>query len=271
MSGLGTSSERFQPSLTLGRSRYGNLLAFGLPILTMCASLLTWEAASLIFEIPSYLVPRPSEFLLRLGTSFPEIAYHGWATTQVILISFLLSGIIGVLLAYLLVTWESLERGVYPLLVFLQIIPKTIAAPVFLVWFGIGTMPKFLLTTFITFFPILVDSIAGFRSVDPRLYYLSKSMGASRWQTFRDIQLPAALPHIFSGFKIASVYAVTAVITVEFIGSRDGLGNLMIHASNFTDMTLMFAAIIATALLGLAFGLAISSIESLVMPWMKFR
>ena len=137
MASLGASLNPFQPSMTLGRSRYGNLSAFGLPILTMCLSLLAWEAASLILEIPTYLVPRPSEFLLRLGTSFPEIAYQGWATAQVILLSFLLSGIIGVLLAYLLVTWESLERGVYPLLVFLQIIPKTIAAPVFLVWFGI--------------------------------------------------------------------------------------------------------------------------------------
>ena len=154
---------------------------------------------------------------------------------------------------------------------FLQIVPKTITAPLFVTWFGVGIMPKLALTTFITFFPVLVDSMTGFRSIDPRLYHLTRSMGASRWQTFIHLQFPAALPHIFSGLKIATVYAVTAVIVVEFVGSSEGLGYMIVQALGMMDMELMFAAILATSFLGLLFTLAVSSLEVVVMPWLRYK
>ena len=185
--------------------------------------------------------------------------------------AFLIGGVVGVALAYLIVTFQFLERGAYQLILFLQIIPKTITAPLFVTWFGVGVMPKLALTTFITFFPVLVDSIAGFRSIDVRLYYLSRSMGATRWQTFIRLQLPAAMPHIFSGLKIATVYAVTAVIVVEFVGSSEGLGFMIVQALGMMDMSLMFAAILATSFMGLFFSLGVSSLERLIMPWLKYR
>lgn len=242
-----------------------------LPVVTMVLVLLAWEYGEMWLHIPSYLIPRPSEFLYRFYTDFAQIWADTLATGQVIVLAFVIGGLIGVALAYLIVSFAWVERGLYPLIVFLQIIPKTITAPLFVTWFDVGLLSKLYLTTFITFFPVLVDSITGFRSIDKRLYYLSRSMGASRWQTFIHLQLPAAMPHIFSGLRIATVYAVTAVIVVEFVGSVEGLGYLIVQALGMMDMSLMFAAILATSLMGLFFNLMVSSLERLLMPWLKYR
>jgi len=254
-----------------GSALGGPIARFGLPVLTIVLAMAAWEYAEIFFQIPSYLVPRPSEFLGRFYSDFPELLRNGIATGQVILWAFLIGGGIGIALGYLIVTFRSLEGGAYRLIVFLQIVPKTITAPLFVTWFGVGIMPKLALTTFITFFPVLVDSMTGFRSIDPRLYYLSRSMGASWWQTFIHLQFPAALPHIFSGLKIATVYAVTAVIVVEFVGSSDGLGYMIVQALGMMDMSLMFAAILATSFLGLIFTLVVSSLELVVMPWLRYK
>ncbi len=258
------------------RSRVASLLDGAsakviLPILTMALVLVAWEYFCILLEIPPYLVPKPTEVLGRFYTDFANIGYHMWATSKVILMAFVFAGIIGVTMGYMIVTFATLERGAYPLIVFLEIIPKTITAPLFVAWFGVGLSSKLMLTTFIAFFPILVNSIAGFRSIDPRLYHISRSMGANWSQTFRFIQYPAALPYIFAGLKIASVYAVTASIVIEFVGSTEGLGYLIIEAMAFMDMELMFAAILATALTGLLFNLVVTSFERLVIPWMQYR
>lgn len=242
-----------------------------LPVLTMVLVLAAWEYLCVLLEIPVYLVPRPTDFLGRFYTDLGNIGYHMWATSKVILLAFVFAGAIGVTMGYMIVTFSTLERGAYPLIVFLEIIPKTITAPLFVAWFGVGLSSKLILTTFIAFFPILVNSIAGFRSVDPRLFHISRSMGANWWQTFRYIQYPAALPYIFAGLKIASVYAVTASIVIEFVGSTEGLGYLIIEAMAYMDMELMFAAILATALTGLLFNLAVTSAERMLMPWLNYR
>jgi NitT/TauT family transport system permease protein len=242
-----------------------------LPALTMLLVLAVWEGLCIALDIPPYLVPKPSGFLGRFYSDFPLIVFHMWATSKVILLAFGVAGLIAITLAYLIVTFPWLERGAYPLIVFLEIIPKTITAPLFVAWFGVGLVSKLTLTTFIAFFPILVNCIAGFRSIDPRLYHISRSMGAAWWQTFLHIQYPAALPHIFAGLKIASVYAVTASIVVEFVGSADGLGYLIVDAMAYMDMALMFTAILATSLTGLLFSLLVGATERLVMPWLQYR
>jgi NitT/TauT family transport system permease protein len=242
-----------------------------LPALTMIAVLAAWEGLCIVLDIPPYLVPKPSGFLWRFYSDLPLVAFHMWATAKVIIVAFAIASLIGTTLAYLIVTFPWLERGAYPLIVFLEIIPKTITAPLFVAWFGVGLGSKLTLTTFIAFFPLLVNGIAGFRSIDPRLYHISRSMGARWWQTFLHIQYPAALPHIFAGLKIASVYAVTASIVVEFVGSADGLGYLIVDAMAYMDMALMFAAILATSLTGLFFNLAVGATERLVMPWLQYR
>jgi NitT/TauT family transport system permease protein len=149
----------------------------------------------------------------------------------------------------------------------LQTIPKIAVAPLFIVWFGFGSLPKILLTFLLCFFPILVDTLTGFKALDPRLLYITKSMGASRTQTFRYVRLPAAVPFIFSGLKVAVVLAVTGAIVAEFVGSNAGLGYLLLRASANLDTPLIFSVLVVLSLLGLVFSSVVEFIERLVVPW----
>ena len=147
--------------------------------------------------------------------------------------------------------------------------PKTVIGPIFIIWFGISPLVSVLIVFLMCFFPILVDSMLGFRSVDPRLYYITRSMGASGWQAFRYVRLPASMPHIFAGMKIGIVKAVEGVIIAEFIASSAGLGFMIMRASSFMDMGLMFCGLIAVAIVALVFNGALSSSERILMPWKR--
>ena len=138
-----------------------------------------------------------------------------------------------------------------------------------LVWFGYSLFPKILLTSLITFFPILVDSIAGFKSVDRRLYYLSRSTGASWWQTFFKIELPSAAPQIFSGFRITIVVAVTVVIVVEWLNSTNGLGYIVLRAMDNADTSLIFATLVVGSTIGVILSYAVVALERLLLPWKR--
>jgi NitT/TauT family transport system permease protein len=175
--------------------------------------------------------------------------------------------VIAVPLALALVVVPALERGVYPLIVFLNIMPKTVVGPILIVWFGISPMVSVLIVFLMCFFPVLVDAMSGFRSVDPRLGYITRSMGASAWQTFRYIRMPAAMPSIYAGMRIGVVKAVEGVIIAEFIASSAGLGCLIMRASSFMDMPLMFSGLVVTAVVALLFNGALTLSGRLLMPW----
>ena len=145
----------------------------------------------------------------------------------------------------------------------------TVIGPILIIWFGIGPLVAALIVFLMCFFPVLVDSMSGFRLVDRRLFYISRSMGADRWQTFWKVRLPAAMPHIFSGMKIGVVKAVEGVIIAEFIASNKGLGFMIVRASAFMDMTLMFSGIVAAAIVALIFNGAMSIIGQWLMPWSR--
>jgi NitT/TauT family transport system permease protein len=139
------------------------------------------------------------------------------------------------------------------------------------VWFGFGPFPKVLLTFLLCFFPILVASMSGFRALDPRVLYLTRSMGASWWQTFRYVRTPAALPYIFSGLKVSIVLAVTAAIVAEFVGANSGLGYLLLRGSSYFDTSLIFATLVVLSVLGMVFNYAVQFAERLIMPWQQLR
>jgi NitT/TauT family transport system permease protein len=240
-----------------------------LPTLLIAVFLGLWQLSDTLFDIPVYMLPRPSDFLPQFWLSFPRLWHNTWPTALVILGGFAIGTVVSIPLAYAIASSRLLEKGLYPALVILQIAPKTIIAPLLIVWFGTGWMPQLALTTVMTFFPILVDSMTGFKAVDPRLFYIADSTGASRFETFRYIRLPAAMPYIFSGLKIGMVSAITGVMVVEYIASNAGLGYLTLWASAHLDMPLMFAAILTTAFLGLVLNLALTSVELLLMPWLK--
>lgn len=228
-----------------------------------------WQGLAVWFNVPVWLLPKPSDFMARFFSDFPLLLHHALATSQTLVLGFLLGVVIAVPLALLIVSFGTLERGLFPVIVFLNIMPKTVIGPILIVWFGITPLVAVLIVFLMSFFPVLVDSMSGFRAVDPRLYYITRSMGATRSQTFWRIRLPASMTHIFAGMKIGIVKAVEGVIIAEFIASSVGLGFLIMQASSFMDMTLMFSGLIMAALVALVFNGTMGIAEALLMPWTR--
>jgi NitT/TauT family transport system permease protein len=184
-----------------------------------------------------------------------------------VLIGFGLSILISIPLAALLSQWRWLEQTIYPLLVASQTLPKVAIAPLLVVWFGFGLVPNTLITFLMCFFPIVVDSLIGFRSVPKEVLWLAKSTGASSWNTFFKVQIPAALPSIFGGIKVASTLAVVGAVVGEFVGADSGLGYQLIIANGTLDVQLSFAVLIVLSILGITLFALVDLAERLLLPW----
>jgi NitT/TauT family transport system permease protein len=254
------------PPPTRARDRISAVL---FPVATFGLLLLAWQFLVRLFGVPEYILPVPTEFLARLVESGALIWQHTLVTASEVILGFLFAAAIGVPLGLMIVSLKWLERSLYPLIVFFQLIPKIAVAPLFVVWFGFGPFPKILLTFMLCFFPTLVASMTGFRALDERVLYLSRSMGASGMQTFRYVRLPSALAHIFGGFKVSIVFAATGAIVAEFVGSNSGLGYLLLRATSYLDMPLIFAVLVALSAIGIVFSYAVQLLERLCMPWQR--
>lgn len=265
------SSAGVPASRTRGRSARDLLETFGLPLLSFLVLLAAWELAVVLGRVPEFILPAPSQFLQRVVASRDLLWTHALATTNEIVWGFVWATVVSVPLALLITSVRFLERALYPLIVFFQLIPKIAIAPLFIVWFGFGPFPKILLTFLLCFFPTLVASMAGFNAIEPRLFYLTRSMGASRWQTFRYIRLPAALPFIFSGLKVSIVFASTGAIVGEFVGANAGLGYLLLRGTSYLDTPLIFAVLVVLSVLGLASSYLVQASEQLIMPWQRHQ
>ncbi len=239
------------------------------PALWFAGLLILWEVLVWAFHVQSFILPAPSEFLLRIYEDSDRFLLHGMITTKPVVIGFFAGAIPGIVFGYLIASFRTWERLLYPLVVFIQGLPKITLAPLLLVWFGFSEFPKILLTSLITFFPILVDSVAGFKSMDYRHYYLSRSTGASWWQTFWLLQVPSAAPNIFSGFKITIVIAVTVVVVVEWLNSKNGLGYIVLRAMDAHDTSLIFATLVVASTIGVLLNYVVIVLENLLLPWRR--
>ena len=155
----------------------------------------------------------------------------------------------------------------YPLLVFSQSVPKIAIAPLFVVWFGFGIIPKVIAAFMLGFFPVVVSTVMGFKSVDPDMLDLARSMKASRLETFLRISLPQALPSIFAGLKVSITLAVVGAVVGEFVGSNSGIGYLLQIANGNFDLPLMFAALTVLSGIGVLLFVAIDGVERMMIPW----
>lgn len=249
--------------------RGDRLAAIVYPIASFAVLLMAWQFGVRAAGVPEYILPLPTEFLAKLWTDRLLIGEHAWVTAKEIILGFLMSTAISIPLGFVIVFWKPLERAIYPLIVFFQLIPKIAIAPLFVVWFGFGMFPKVLLTFLLCFFPTLVASMTGFRALDERVLYLTRSMGASGWQTFRYVRLPAALTYIFAGLKVSVVFAATGAIVGEFVGANAGLGYLLLRGTSYLDMPLIFAVLVALAIVGIVFSYLVQFVETLLMPWQR--
>jgi len=253
---------------TLGaRSWPDRLSSWAWPSLTALGALFIWEAAVRVFDVPEFVLPTPSAVLEELWLERAQLFSQGAITLRAILLGFGLGIGVGVPAALLITYSRIFDKAVYPLLIFSQTIPKIAVAPVFIVWFGFGLLPKVLIAFLICFFPIVIDTVIGLRSVEPNAIDLIRSMGGSRAEAFRRVRIPHALPYFFSGLKIAITLAVVGAVVGEFVGSTTGLGFLIVEASGFLKNRLLFGAIIVLTVIGVALFYMVNLIERLMLPW----
>jgi NitT/TauT family transport system permease protein len=237
------------------------------PLIVIAAVVVVWELAVRLFGVPAYLLPPPSAIARRIVTDYELLAVNTWVTLGEVLAGYALAIVVSIPLAAILAQFRLVENAVYPTLVASQTIPKVAIAPILVVWFGFGLTPKILIAFLICFFPIVVDTMTGFRCVPREVIWLARSMGAPEWKTFVKIRIPAALPNIFAGLKVASTLAVVGAVVGEFIGADRGLGYQLIVANGLMDVQLSFAVLVMLSLLGIVLYLFVDLLERIALPW----
>jgi NitT/TauT family transport system permease protein len=242
-----------------------------LPPLTFIAIVGLWWGAVELFKIPAYLLPGPKGVFARLVTDAGLLWTHSQVTLTEILLGFAITIVTAIPMGLLIALSPLSKQLVYPPIMLMQLVPKIAVAPLFLVWLGFGIESKVLLTVLLTFFPLLIASISGFQILDDRLLYLTKSMGATRWLTFRHLRFPAALPVIFSGLKTSATIAATAAIVAEFVGANKGLGYVLLRGTSTMDIELVFTVLVVLTLIGVVINYAVEFSEWALTPWQRAK
>ncbi|MDQ2955091.1 MAG: ABC transporter permease [Pseudomonadota bacterium] len=237
------------------------------PMIFLAFLVVGWDLVIRLFRIPPYQIPAPQDVLITLWRDWPELLAQAWPTTIATVEGFLLSAAFGIPMAMLIVGSRTVESYIYPLLVFSQSIPKIAIAPLFVVWFGFGMMPKVLSAFLLAFFPVVVSAVQGFKSVEPEMLDLARAMEANRLQIFRMIRLPHALPAIFSGLKVSITLAVVGAVVGEFVGSNSGLGFVLQRSIGNFELPTMFAALVLLSLIGVILFWILDVIERFAIPW----
>ena len=238
-----------------------------LPLVVSVALLIAWEVAVVVLAVPKVTLPAPSTIVATIFGQWPLLMSHAVTTTVEGLVGFGLAVVVGVGLGILLAISKFFRVGVYPLIVAFQVVPKVALAPLFIVWFGLGTTARVLLAFVIAFFPMVVNTFAGIQGTDPIMLRMARSFSASRWTVFRKIELPNALPYIFSGLKIGITFAIIGIIVAEFVTAQEGLGYLIVFAEGNVNTPLLMAAVVVLSLIGVILYGAIVLLEKLVIRW----
>ncbi len=210
------------------------------------------------------MLPTPLAIVKRMATDFNLLAINSYFTLIEVLAGFLASVIVGIPIALAIFYSKVFERAVYPLLVALQTVPKVVLAPLLVLYLGYGWAPKISLAFLISFFPIVISTVVGLQALDKSLVYMVRSMGANEWQTFFKVRLPAALPSIFGGLKVAISLAVIGAVIGEYLAAGRGLGYLQLQANSQFDTTLNFAAVVTISLLGVLLYFVLALVEGRV-------
>jgi len=229
--------------------------------------LLIWEMAVRLNHLPSYILPGPVQIIKTLISTFPLLLMHTAKTMEEALLGFVLAIILAFITAFVLNHFYWLNQAIYPLLIVSQTIPIITLAPLFLIWFGWGILPKILVVILVCFFPIVISLLEGLNAVDPDLINLFRSMGASRIAIFNMVKLPTALPGFFSGMKISASYSIMAAVIGEWLGAQQGLGYFMTIAQKSFRVDRVLAAVVIIAILSLLVVKAITLAEWVLTPW----
>ncbi len=242
----------------------GRLRAVAMPLGFFLLLLGFWEAYVRITGIPAVILPGPLTIGRTLGEIYPILLQHAVPTTLEAAGGFLISCVVGVAIAVLLCYSKLWREAVYPNLVLIQVIPKIALAPLFVLWFGLGSESRLAFSVFISIFPVIISTYAGLTHVDPNLLRLCRTFRAREWQVFLSVRLPSALPFMFSGMKVAVTLAIIGVVIGEFITSQRGLGYLIVNTSARADTPVALAAVAMLCAAGLLLYGIVAFLQSLV-------
>jgi ABC-type nitrate/sulfonate/bicarbonate transport system permease component len=237
------------------------------PAVLVLTILVLWQLGVQWSQVQSWLLPSPTAILRAAWDARGLLGPHILQTTMETILGFCLALIVGIGLGLLIDYSSLLRNALYPLLVVSQTVPTVAIAPLLVIWFGYGLLPKVLVVGLICFFPIVVSTADGLRSTDPELIGLLRTMGATRATIFSKVRLPGALPAIYSGVRIAITYSVVGAILGEWVGASQGLGIFMLRATNSFRTDWVFVSIAITAILSLLLFALVSIIEHATLRW----
>jgi NitT/TauT family transport system permease protein len=244
--------------------KYSSVIA---PLITLVLFVTTWELGIKISSISPLILPSLSSILSKIVEQFGYLLINGAVTLLESVLGFLLGLVLAVTLSTVFVFYPIIDQALYPYLVGLRAIPLVAIAPLIVLWVGGNLFSKVLLAAIISFFPILINTIQGMKSLSNEELELMTMLSAAPWQTFLFIRIKTTLPYLFSGMKISSTFAVIGAIVAEFTGADQGIGYVIKSSSYYLDTSLTFSAIIVAAFIGIAFFSAISLLEKKVVFW----
>jgi ABC-type nitrate/sulfonate/bicarbonate transport system permease component len=237
------------------------------PVSVLLLLFIIWEIVVRMADIEPWLLPAPSKVIAE-GIAGWKIFYPDvFATTEITLYGFVVGAAIGLIVAIFLHLVPALRESFYPLLILSQNVPIIVLAPLLVIWFGFGLLPKIIVITLVCFFPITVAALDGFRQTPTELKHYMLMAGAKKIQLFRKLELPFALPSIFSGLKISATYSVMGAVISEWLGAKQGIGVYMTFASSSFRTDRVFVAIFTIMLLSLLFFVLIILLEKAIVRW----
>jgi NitT/TauT family transport system permease protein len=231
--------------------------------------LVLWTLAVSVFGVSPFLLPTPAavgEAVMRLLAD-PSTWRHVAVTLTEVTLGFLLALASGLVVGVVLGRAEWLERALRPVLVAVQVVPKVAFIPLFVIWFGFGVTSKIIMAATLAFFPIMLNVMLGVRSVERGHRDVMLGLGARRWATFRDLELPSTLPYVFAGMEVAIVFSVIGAIVGEYLGGSEGLGYLVVVSLNALDAPQLFAVILLLAVLGCLLYVVVTAAKRFAIPW----
>lgn len=236
-------------------------------IIAIVTFLVVWEVAVWFWNVEKWLLPAPSLIIQTFSNTLHLLPEHIWMTSMVAVVGFGLGISIALVMAFILDISPLLRKSFYPILLFSQTIPIIAIAPLLIIWFGYGILPKVLVVALVTFFPIVVSVVEGLQSSDRDMIRLVRSMGGSFWQVFYSVRFPHALPYLFTGLRIGATYSVLAAVISEWVGASKGLGIYLVKAQSSFATDKVFVVIVLISILSSLLFLVVILISRLTMPW----
>tara|TARA_Y100001936_G_C16018959_1_gene638271 strand:- start:156 stop:956 length:801 start_codon:yes stop_codon:yes gene_type:complete len=244
-----------------------SLYWIGPPVVVFALIFALWEISVRVSEIEPYLLPPPSRIIIEVVTNISEYCLNTLVTMAEAIGGFVLGVVVAIIGATVMYQSRFLERGLLPLAILIKVTPIIAIAPLFVIWFGFGLLPKLLIAAIITFFPVLVNCLAGMRATSSDITDLLKSLNASKFEIMIKASFPNSYPYLLSSFKIAIPLAVIGAVVAEWFSGDRGLGSMIIRANNNLDMPQLFGAVFMLALMGILLTTLVLYIEKKLLFW----